>query len=63
MMNKDDPLIPMTPEERRQAIADLMQQLDRDEAQARAEYESKMQLIEQKREMLEDMWRKTYETD
>lgn len=63
MKSKDDPLIPMSPEERRQAIADLMQQLDRDEAQARAEYESRMQLIEQKREILEEMWRKTYETD
>lgn len=63
MKSKDDPLIPMTPEERRQAIADIMQQLDRDEAKARAEYESKMQLIEQKREMLEEAWRKTYETD
>lgn len=63
MKSKDDPLIPMTPEERRQAIADVMQQLDRDEAQARAEYESKMQLIEQKREILEEAWRKTYEAD
>ena len=63
MTNKDDPLIPVTPEERRQQISEIMQMLDRDESQARAEYESKMQLIERKRELMEEAWRKTYETD
>ena len=60
MMNNDDPLIPLTPEEQRQRISEIMQMLDRDESQARAEFECKMQLIERRREIMEEAWRKTY---
>lgn len=52
-----------TPEEIRQAIANEVQQLDQEEAQARADYSNEMQRIEARREVLEEMWRKTYETD
>lgn len=52
-----------TPEDIRQAIADEVQQLDREEAQARADFSSEMQRIEARRDALEEMWRKTYETD
>lgn len=49
-----------TPEEIRQVIADEVQQLDREEAQARADFSNEIQRIEARREALEEMWRKTY---
>lgn len=47
----------------RQAIANEIQELNQAERQARAAYSSEMQRIEARREVLEEMWRKTYETD
>lgn len=47
----------------RQAIANEIQELNQAERQARAAYSSEMQCIEARREELEEMWRKTYETD
>ena len=52
-----------TPEEIRQAIANEIQELNQAEIQARAAYSSEMQRIETKRDALEELWRKTYETD
>lgn len=50
-----------TPEEIRQGIAAEVQELNQKEAQARADYSHEMQRIEARREVLEEMWRKTYE--
>lgn len=52
-----------TPEEWRQAIEAEVQNLNQAEIQARAAFTSEMQRIEARREVLEEMWRKTYETD
>lgn len=52
-----------TPEEIRRAIANEVQELDQEEAQARADFSNEMQRIEARRDVLEEMWRKTYETD
>ncbi len=52
-----------TPEEIRQAIAAEVQELNQTEIQARAAYSNEMQRIEARREVLEELWRKTYETD
>lgn len=52
-----------TPEEIRQAIAAEVQDLNQAEIQVRAAFASEMQRIEAQREVLEEMWRKTYETD
>ncbi len=52
-----------TPEEIRQAIAAEVQELNQAEIQARAAFASEMQRIEARRDVLEEMWRKTYETD
>ena len=51
-----------TPEEIRQAIANEIQELNQAEIQARAAYSTEMQRIEARRDVLEEMWRKTYET-
>lgn len=52
-----------TPEEIRQAIANEIQELNQAEIEARAAYSNEMQRIEARRDALEEMWRKTYETD
>ena len=52
----------LTPAQKRQIIADEMRALDLQEAQARADYSNEMRRIEGRREMLEEMWRKTYES-
>lgn len=52
-----------SPEEIRQAIADEIQELNQAEIQARADFSNEMQRIEARRDVLEEMWRKTYETD
>ena len=52
-----------TPEEWRQAIEAEVQDLNQAEIQARAAFASEMQRIEARRDVLEEMWRKTYETD
>jgi predicted transcriptional regulator len=52
-----------TPEEIRQAIANEIQELDQAEIQAGAAFANEMQRIKARREALEEMWRKTYETD
>ena len=51
------------PRDIRKAIADEIQELDQAEIQARAAFFSEMQRIEARREVLEGMWRRTYETD
>lgn len=62
-MSDTNPLIALTQAEIRQLIADQIQALDRQEAQARADYAREMQRIEERRMQLEEMWRKTYGTD
>lgn len=62
-MSDTNPLIALTQAEIRQLIADQIQALDRQEAQARADYAREMQRIEERRTQLEEMWRKTYEND
>ena len=52
-----------TPEEIRQAIANEIRELNQEEIEARAAYSNEMQRIEARRDALEEMWRKTYETD
>ena len=52
-----------TPELIRHRIANEIQELNQAERQARAAYSSEMQRIEARRDELEEMWRKTYETD
>ena len=52
-----------TPAEIRQAIDEEIRQLNEQEAQARADYANEMQRIEARREVLKEMWRKTYGTD
>lgn len=52
-----------TPEEIRQGIADEIQELNQAEIRARADFSNEMQCIEARRDALEEMWRKTYETD
>ena len=52
-----------TPGDIRQAIANEIQELNQAENEARAAYLNEMQRIEARREVLEEMWRKTYETD
>ena len=49
------------PRDIRKAIANEIQELDQAETQARAAYFSEMQRIEARREVLKEMWRKTYE--
>jgi hypothetical protein len=66
MITMDDASIHIslkTPEEIRQAIANEIQELNQAEIQARAAYSTEMQRIEARRDVLEEMWRKTYETD
>ena len=53
----------LTPAQKRQIIADEMRELDLQEAKARADYSNEMRRIAGRREMMESMWRKTYETD
>lgn len=62
-MSDTNPLIALTQAEIRQLIADQIQALDKQEAQARADYAREMQRIEERRAQLEEMWRKTYGTD
>ena len=57
------PFFPTTPAEIRQAIDAEIRQLNEQEAQARAIFASEMQRIEARRDALEEIWRKTYETD
>lgn len=52
-----------TPAEIRQAIDEEIRQLNEQEAQARAAFASEMERIDARRDALEEMWRKTYETD
>lgn len=52
-----------TPEEIRQAIANEIQELNQAEIRARADFSNEMQRIEARRDVLEEMWRKTYGTD
>lgn len=49
-----------TPDEIRQDIVDRMAALTQREAQARNQYYTEMQLIEQERDMLEQEWKRTY---
>lgn len=51
---------PKTPGDIRQAIANEIHELNQAEIQARAAFESEMQRIEARRDVLEEMWRKTY---
>lgn len=52
-----------TPKDWRQAIELEMRYLNSAEIHVRAAYARKLQCIEDRREMLEEMWRKTYEID
>ena len=63
-MNPYGPPAPSkTPAQIRQDIADQIRALDQREAWIRSRYFVDMETIRRERDMLEDMWRKTYETD
>lgn len=53
----------LPPPQRREIIAESMIELDREETRLNADHCTKLERIQRRRDMLEEMWRRTYETD